>query len=153
MKFTIAITALLSAVPYLVQGIALPEASPEFSLSTGNETVPFTRTVDLLSKRADDEWLMVIYNNGKPEDQCGGVANNFNGKSNLCEGLGGVTGKICADLKVQANVGFASCEFNFKADGTSCGGDSLKKTTVDKGKDSNGVVIPDNVRFVSVTCS
>jgi hypothetical protein len=114
--------------------------------------VPFA-SGNLISKRADDEWLMVIYNNGQEGDQCGGVANNFNGKNSLCQRLDGVTGKVCADLKVQANVGFAKCEFQFKADGTSCGGNVQKTVTVEKGKDSNGVSLEDDVKFVQINCS
>lgn len=151
-QFSVTIAAILSAVPYLAQGIALPDAQPAIAVTNLSPAVPFVSN-NLISKRADDEWLMVIYNNGKPGDQCGGVANNFNGKNSLCQGLGGVTGKVCADLKVQANMGFAQCEFNFKGDGSSCGGNVQKKVTVHKGKDSNGVKLSDDVRFVQINCS
>jgi hypothetical protein len=96
---------------------------------------------------------MVIYNNGQEGDQYGGVPNEFHAKGSLCQGVTGAVGKVCADLKVNMNVGFAKCDFAFKKDGTSCGGEEIKKVTVEKGKDNNGVQLTDEVRFVQVNCS
>jgi len=152
MKFSLALTVLIGAVPYLAQGFALPDAKPATEVASLSNTVSFA-TVDLLSKRADDEWLMVIYNNGPKGNQCGGVANKFDGKGNLCQGLTGVVGKLCADVKLEVNAGFAKCDFSFRADGTHCGGKEREHVSVHKGKDSNGVKLSDDVRFVSISCS
>ncbi|USP82885.1 hypothetical protein yc1106_10159 [Curvularia clavata] len=148
----VVITALLGTAPHLAYGIAVLSTKPAVKITELTKTVPFT-TVDLVSKRADDEWLMVIYNNGSEGDQCGGVANDFSGKSSLCQRLDGVTGKVCADVKVQANVGFAKCDFSFRSDGTSCGGAERQKVTANKGEDSDGVKLFDDVKFVAINCS
>ncbi|KAF2807076.1 uncharacterized protein BDZ99DRAFT_465800 [Mytilinidion resinicola] len=167
MRFSLAITAVLGALPFLAQGIAVPDANPEIEVSDPagiTKRVPFhttdltkrgsSHTIDLWNKRAtDDDWLMVIYNDGTSKNQCGGTPNNFKGTGSICEGLGGVVGKICADLKVQANVGFAKCDFSFRADGNSCGGKERENVSVKKGHDSNGVKLSDDVRFVSIDCS
>lgn len=152
LQFFTSLIALASVLPHLTQGLALPEPGTSLDLAT-RET--FIKTFDLLETRADeaDEWEMVIYAGSSNGGQCGGTPNNFAGTGNLCEHLLGVQGKLCADLKVGANIGFAKCEFNFKADGTSCGGSSLKDVTLNKGTDNNGVSLSDQVRFVSITCT
>jgi hypothetical protein len=151
-QISVVITALLGTAPYLAYGIAVPSTSPAVKVAQLTKTVPFA-TVDLVSKRADDDWLLVIYNNGSEGDQCGGVANKIDGKGSQCRRLDGVTGKICADAKVQAHVGFTKCEFSFRTEGTSCGGTERQKVTVDKGEDSNGVKLSDDVKFVAINCS
>ena len=82
---------------------------------------------------------MAIYKKDCERNQCGGVANDF-------------TGKVCADVKVQANVGFAKCEFSFRADGTSCGGAERQKVIVNKGEDSNGAEQSEDSRFFALNC-
>lgn len=159
LQFSIAFAALISALPYLAQGFAVPDANPAIEVKRTAEAVSTTNVVPfksfpLLSTRADDdEWLMVIYNNGNTDDQCGGTPNEFSGKSSLCQGLTGVVGKICADVKVSANVGFAKCEFSFRADGSNCGGTERQAVTVNKGDSSNRVKLSDDVKFVSINCS
>lgn len=107
---------------------------------------------DLLNKRQEeDEWLVVMYDNGSG-DQCGGVSNQVVGKKEgLCSALGDLAGKICTDVKVGANIGVAKCDFSFKSGG--CSGSEENHITVYAGQDSNGVSLTDQVRFVSVTCS
>ncbi|KAH7127223.1 hypothetical protein B0J11DRAFT_505927 [Dendryphion nanum] len=149
---SLAIAGFLVAISSLVQGSVLPASLARSEFIGYNETVLLTSS-SLFSKRADDEWLMVIYNDGNPGDQCGGVANNFDGKGSVCYKLDGVKGKVCADLKVEANFGFAKCDFSFRADGNNeCGGNEQKKVTVDKGKDSNGVSLGDTVKFILIDC-
>ncbi len=52
-------------------------------------------------------------------------------------------------------MGFAKCEFAFKGNGNgdTCGGDYRETVTVERGKDSNGVMLSDDVKFVSINCS
>jgi hypothetical protein len=156
-QFSAVIAAIISAVPYLAHGLAIPDANTATEIRgnkvTWNPALTF-RSTELVSKRADDdEWVIVIYNGGSDTNQCGGTANNFSGTSSLCQGLTNVVGKICADVKVQANVGIASCTFNFRADGFNCGGTKRQSVKVDAGKDSNGVNLSDDVRFINIGCS
>ncbi|KAK7918241.1 hypothetical protein PG985_010115 [Apiospora marii] len=143
-----------SAVPYLAQGFVLPGADTGVTAArdTSGLVVHESR---LLSKREeDDEWLMVVYNGGKKGEQCGGGSpNNFHQKGSICQRIEGLAGSICADLKVNVAVGFTQCEFNFKLPGNSCGGETVKKVTVQKGEDENGVDLNDQVKFVQVNCS
>jgi hypothetical protein len=157
-QFSVVIATIISAVPYLAHGFAIPDANTAVEIR-GNNAVTWNpaltfRSTELVSKRADDdEWVMVVYNGGSDTNQCGGTANNFSGTSSLCQGLTNVVGKICADVKVQANVGIASCTFSFRADGSNCGGTERQSVKVDAGKDSNGVKLSDDVRFINIDCS
>ncbi|KAG4422875.1 hypothetical protein IFR04_003945 [Cadophora malorum] len=110
------------------------EAVPSSSYSTGkkddaeqadsNEEVGKARTgragsraADVLNKRADDEWVVVMYDNGSG-DQCGGISNQdvTGKKEGLCKRLGSLVGKICTDVKVGINIGVAKCDFSFRTD-------------------------------------
>ncbi|KAK8108669.1 hypothetical protein PG984_014470 [Apiospora sp. TS-2023a] len=160
MKFSTAVFGLLSAVPYLAQGFVLPgidttgvtAARDNNNNSTSSLVVHESR---LLSKREDDdEWLMVIYNGGKKGEQCGGGSpNEFHQKGSICQRIEGLAGAICADLKLNLELGYQKCEFNFKLPGDNCGGEVVKKVTVQRGKGEDGVDLNDQVKFVSVTCS
>lgn len=72
---------------------------------------------DVLNKRADDEWVVVMYDNGSG-DQCGGISNQdvTGKKEGLCKRLGSLVGKICTDVKVGINIGVAKCDFSFRTD-------------------------------------
>jgi hypothetical protein len=68
LQLSIATAALFTATPYLVQGIVVPNAGSAVEVPGITDAIPFA-TTNLLSKRAeDDEWQIVIYNNGKPGD-------------------------------------------------------------------------------------
>ncbi|KAL6693498.1 hypothetical protein J3F84DRAFT_380967 [Trichoderma pleuroticola] len=162
MKFQLAITTLLGALPLLTQALAHAEVAKTFAIERADfapdRTITFDLSErgedDLLNKRQpDDEWLLVMYSNGK-DNQCGGTRSESTGKKfGSCLGLSKLSGKLCADIKVGANIGVAKCDFSFRYDGTTCGGGENDHETVYAGKDSNGVKLSDSVKFVSVTCS
>ncbi|KAK2763324.1 hypothetical protein FQN54_009960 [Arachnomyces sp. PD_36] len=148
MKFSIAFYALLSVAPLISQGFALPQ--PEI----GNNAVAAVTAVPVdaaVVPRQSDEWTLVLYNEGENGGQCGGTSEEHTGGSGVCLGWQTAT-KLCADLKVTANLGIASCSFSFKYDGDNCSGDNSKTETVEAGKDSNGVPLTDDVKFVSIEC-
>jgi hypothetical protein len=96
---------------------------------------------------------MVIYNNGKPGDQCRGVANTFTRKGSLCQGIIGTVGKLCAGAKVGVNLPFVTCEFKFKEASTDCGRDEVETISLKPGESLDGVNLSDDVKFVQITCS
>ncbi|KAF2430656.1 hypothetical protein EJ08DRAFT_214966 [Tothia fuscella] len=160
MKFQLAITTFLSALPLFTQALAHPAIGNSLAIKrseiVAGQPASFDLekrgSVDLLNKRQnDDEWLVVMYDNGSG-DQCGGVSGDVVGKKDgLCKEFSNLAGKICADVKVGVNIGVAKCDVSFKSGG--CGGTEENHVTVYAGQDSNGVPLTDQVRFVSVTCS
>lgn len=133
--------------PYVAQGFALPHVGSNAVAAV--EAVPVEGVV---VPRQEDEWTLVLYNEGENGGQCGGTSEEHSGGSGVCLGWQTAT-KLCADLKVAANVGIASCSFSFKYDGDNCSGANDKTETVSAGEDSNGVSLTDDVKFVSITCS
>ena len=162
LKFHLAVTAFLSALPLLTQALVHPAVGNTLTIKKSEIAAGQPVTLDLaarneahvLNKRADDEWVVVMYDNGSG-DQCGGVSNQevTGKKEGLCKGLGNLVGKICTDVKVGINIGVAKCDFSFRTDSSGCGGAEENHVTLYAGEDSNGVSLTDQVRFVSVTCS
>lgn len=100
-------------------------------------------------RRGDDDWMMVMYNQGSDGgQQCGGTYEPVTGSSGSCNVIPG--DKWCVDLKVNLGV----CTFAFKSEGSSgaCSGGEEAAVTIEAGKDSNGVSLSDKVKFVSVEC-
>lgn len=67
----------------------------------------------------------------------------------MCQAVGDAVMQ-CADIKLSANAKVHSCDFTFEKD--KCGGSKEKEVSVKRGKDSNGVHLKDQVKFVSVNC-
>ena len=153
LQLSIATAALFTTTPYLVQGIVVPNAGSTVEIPRITDAIPLATTNLLLKRAEDDEWQIVIYNNGKLGDQCGGVANTFTGKGSLCQGLVGTVGKLCAGAKVGVNLPFVTCEFKFKEAGEDCGGDEVEKISLKPGERTDGVNLSDEVKFVQITYS
>ncbi|KAK0657910.1 hypothetical protein B0T16DRAFT_488960 [Cercophora newfieldiana] len=140
MKLSILLFGFLAAA---VHCIALPPVNT--TLIPADE-LPSNRN---LFKR-EEEWTLVLYNEHKKGGQCGGQSETKTGDSDQCLDI---TNKKCVDIKVNPNVGIASCSFGFKAE--SCSGPRKNYEVVQGGSshDKNGVDLNDEVKFVSVTCS
>ncbi|KAK2008189.1 hypothetical protein LZ32DRAFT_662319 [Colletotrichum eremochloae] len=113
-KVSAVVYALLGFVPCLAWGSAIPSAEGLAVANHDTPVFPVSQELNLLSRdlltkqQADDKWSMVIYNNGKEGQQCGGVPNDIYGKDSTCWGLGTVVSKAFTDLKVSATMSFAN---------------------------------------------
>lgn len=144
LQFSAIFLSLLSATPFVVQGIAVP--SEKFDTVQPIELFPDDGTP--VARADDEEWLMVLWSKPDGEAQCGGTYTQDNGVGSACKSLIG-TGAWCVDLAVRTGV----CDFKFKADGKSCSGEVKKEVTVEAQKDSNGIPLDADFKFVSIECS
>lgn len=91
---------------------------------------------------------MVLYNNGESGGQCGGTSSRTSGGTDACVDK---KTNVCADFGVNANAGIAGCYFNLKGS-RDCSGSTKKQYVVQGGKDSNGVPLGDDIKFIQVAC-
>lgn len=133
---------LLTALPYQAASLALPDPA-----ATTDVKVTDSPDDSLFELLADDEWLMVLYNEHEDGGQCGGTSRKVSGNGGACIK---VQDDKCVDLKAAVSV--ASIGFSWKSK-AECKGDQVKYSVVQGGTDNNGVDLEDEIKFVAISSS